>query len=103
STARRIRRQANPSAIWGQVVVGQIAREIARPAGHQKPAGGDHMEKPGASLGRALLIEDDVDSAELLAQVLRRARFDVEVRTDPKEALELGLSQEFDVVLTDML
>ncbi len=60
------------------------------------------MEKTSVA-ARVLLIEDDAAAAEMLAHILRRRGFEVEVRLDGREALELALHTDYDVVLTDLV
>lgn len=55
----------------------------------------------GRSL-RLLLVEDHVDSAELLAEMLQSHGHTVAVATSVSAALELASEFEFDVVVSDV-
>jgi two-component system response regulator HydG len=52
--------------------------------------------------GRALIIDDDRDMCETLADALTNRGFDAKWVTDPAEALRLVGEQDFDVVVTDL-
>ena len=56
--------------------------EEARVAPASQPA-------PAANGKRVLLVDDNVDAAELLSEILRRGGHDVAVAHDPLEALDL--------------
>lgn len=49
-----------------------------------------------------LLVEDHVDSAELLAELLQSHGHTVAIATSVSGALELAAAQEFDVVVSDV-
>ncbi len=51
---------------------------------------------------RILVIEDDPDICDLLASVLRREGFSVQVAMDGQSALELIAHNDFDVLVTDI-
>ena len=51
---------------------------------------------------RALVIDDDQSTCELLEIMLRRQGLDVTWRTSGLDALELVAEQDFDVILTDL-
>jgi two-component system, chemotaxis family, CheB/CheR fusion protein len=51
---------------------------------------------------RLLLVEDHVDSAELLAEMLSNHGHTVAIATCVSEALALARAQEFDVVVSDV-
>jgi two-component system response regulator HydG len=51
---------------------------------------------------KVLVVEDDVDAAELLRDVLLRQGHDVRVAARPDVALELLAAEAFEVVLTDV-
>ncbi|MBX5480278.1 MAG: sigma-54-dependent Fis family transcriptional regulator [Myxococcaceae bacterium] len=53
--------------------------------------------------GSVFIIEDDRESADLLAAGVKRHGFDVEVQLNPEEAFARVLQSDFDVVLTDLL
>jgi CheY-like chemotaxis protein len=55
----------------------------------------------GRSL-RLLLVEDHLDSAELLAELLQNQGHIVSVATSASAALALASEQEFDVVVSDV-
>jgi two-component system, chemotaxis family, CheB/CheR fusion protein len=51
---------------------------------------------------RLLLVEDHVDSAELLAEMLQSHGHTVSVATSVSAALTLASEQEFDVIVSDV-
>lgn len=55
----------------------------------------------GRSL-RLLLVEDHVDSAELLAELLQHHGHTVSVATSAEAALELASQNKFDVIVSDV-
>jgi CheY-like chemotaxis protein len=56
----------------------------------------------GSSKGRVLLVEDHVDSARLLARLLRYDGYDAEVAETAADAIRAGNERRFDVLLTDL-
>ena len=48
-----------------------------------------------------LVVEDDQALAEMLAEILRTAGYDVDVARDGQSGLHLGLTRDYDVVLLD--
>ncbi len=52
--------------------------------------------------GRVLIVDDDLDTCELMKMVLDRTGLEVEIRTSPVAALERLAESDFDVVLTDI-
>jgi CheY-like chemotaxis protein len=57
--------------------------------------------KMGRSL-RLLLVEDHLDSAELLAEMLQNHGHTVAIATTASAALALASEQEFDVIVSDV-
>lgn len=51
---------------------------------------------------RLLLVEDHVDSAELMAELLQSHGHHVSVATSASAALELASQNEFDVIVSDV-
>ena len=51
----------------------------------------------------ALIIEDDASIAEFIARGLREAGFAVDVASDGHDGFEAALTQEFDVVIVDLM
>ena len=51
----------------------------------------------------ALIIEDDASIAEFIARGLREAGFAVDVAVNGHEGFEAALTQEFDVVIVDLM
>lgn len=51
---------------------------------------------------RILLVDDEVDISEFLKECLKRAGYAVEVSNDPQTALGRLLTEEFDVVISDI-
>jgi CheY-like chemotaxis protein len=58
----------------------------------------------GASVGslRLLVVEDHVDTAELLASLLQRRGHHVQIATTASEALRLASTMAFDVIVSDL-
>lgn len=63
------------------------------------------MEEPQATVkGRKILIiEDEHFISELYVRALTRAGYDVVVEVDGKKGLELAESNQFDVILLDLM
>jgi len=51
---------------------------------------------------RLLVVEDHVDTAELLASLLQRRGHRVEIATTAGEALRLASTMSFDVIISDL-
>lgn len=51
---------------------------------------------------RILLVEDDIEQRELLAEILERAGFVVERAIDGRDALDLAQARPPDIVLADL-
>jgi CheY-like chemotaxis protein len=60
-----------------------------------------HASDPSANKTRVLLVEDDPQVRDFMAEALRFLRFHVEVAEDGLVALEHLAAAHFDVVLTD--
>src|SRR4051812_34309940 len=56
---------------------------------------------PGATL-RVLLVEDHKDSRDVMSRMLRSAGFAVDAAATCGEALALGTSHTFDLLVTDL-
>jgi two-component system response regulator HydG len=52
--------------------------------------------------GNVLVVDDDVDSAEMIAESLRARGFRATPENDPNEALSDAMNEDVDVVLTDL-
>lgn len=52
--------------------------------------------------GNVLVVDDDPDAAEMLAESLRVRSFRATPETNPSEAISDAMSEEIDVVLTDL-
>jgi two-component system response regulator AtoC len=52
--------------------------------------------------GRVLIIDDDRDTCEMLADTIKKRGFDPTWRTSPDEALALVAEQDFDTIVTDL-
>ncbi len=52
---------------------------------------------------RVLLVEDERALAEIISDVLREERFDVDVAYDGTEGLEMALTENYDVIVLDRL
>jgi len=55
-----------------------------------------------ASSGAILVVDDDAVARQLLAEALRKDGYDVEISAGGAEAIALGATKRFDVVLTDI-
>jgi two-component system, cell cycle response regulator DivK len=51
---------------------------------------------------RILIVDDNLDSLDLAAYLLRAAGHDVQAQTDPYEAIRAARTSTFDIVLTDI-
>lgn len=51
---------------------------------------------------RLLVVEDHVDTAELLASLLERRGHSVQIATTAEEALRLASTMSFDVIVSDL-
>ncbi len=56
----------------------------------------------GIMRGNVLVVDDDADSAEMIAESLRARGFRATPETDPNEALNDAMNEDVDVVLTDL-
>ena len=65
-------------------------------------AGGLRPRRSGAQARRVLVVEDNVDSALLLAELLRRSGYEVRVAHDGPRALAEARSYQPEVVLLDI-
>jgi CheY-like chemotaxis protein len=54
------------------------------------------------SRGRALVVDDSPDIAEMLAAVLRHAGYDVSTAYSAQDALALAFASHFDLVVSDI-
>ena len=54
-------------------------------------------------MGKVLIIEDEVSIAELERDYLEISGFEVDISTDGKEGLEKALSEDYDLVLLDLM
>lgn len=52
--------------------------------------------------GNVLVVDDDADAAEMMAQRLRMAGLAVRAETDPVHAVETSLDDDVEVVVTDL-
>jgi PAS domain S-box-containing protein len=78
-----------------------IAAAAAHPATVAAVANLDGVPHDPRGL-RLLLVEDHVETAEVLAMLLRRHGYEVEVAHTAKSAEALAFSQHFDVVISDI-
>jgi CheY-like chemotaxis protein len=80
-----------------------LPRLSARVAAPQTPST-DATNRNAISLEgiRVLLVDDDADAREVVAEILRQYHADVAVAADVPEALGLIASSRFDVLLTDL-
>lgn len=56
-----------------------------------------------SSIPKVLIIEDEYFISELYVRALRRANYDVTLTVDGKEGLEKALSNEYDIILLDIM
>jgi CheY-like chemotaxis protein len=72
---------------------------------HAAPARAEAPEKPvpGAARPRILLVDDEASVAAVCRELLKMLGYEVDVSTDPREALERFKAepQRFDLVITD--
>ena len=54
-------------------------------------------------MGKVLIIEDEVSIAELERDYLEISGFEVDISTDGKEGLDKALSEDYDLVLLDLM
>ena len=54
-------------------------------------------------MGKVLIIEDEVSIAELERDYLEISGFEVDISTDGKEGLEKALSEDYELVLLDLM
>lgn len=54
-------------------------------------------------MGKVLIIEDEVSIAELERDYLEISGFEVDILTDGKEGLDKALSEDYDLVLLDLM
>lgn len=54
-------------------------------------------------MGKVLIIEDEVSIAELERDYLEISSFEVDISTDGKEGLDKALSEDYDLVLLDLM
>ena len=52
---------------------------------------------------KVLVVDDDINICELLRLYLEKEEFDVTVANDGKEAVDIAKSQEFDIILLDIM
>ena len=52
--------------------------------------------------GRVLIVDDEPDKCEIMKMVLEKQGIDCVALTSPKKALELVLTEDFDLVITDV-
>ena len=54
-------------------------------------------------MGKVLIIEDEVSIAELERDYLEISGFEVDISTDGKEGLEKALSEDYELLLLDLM
>jgi PAS domain S-box-containing protein len=74
---------------------GELARETSAPARSAQPA-------PAVTPKRVLVVDDNVDAADLLSDILRNAGHDVRVANDPLTALSTADEFRPDVAVLDI-
>ena len=72
----------------------------ADPAAVPRPDGDEHQ--PARARPRALVVDDAPDVTEMLAMLLRYAGYDVVAVFCAPDAYETALSEQFDVVVSDI-
>lgn len=77
---------------------------LSLPARKAAPAGAETISQDGSSdkAARVLVVDDEVDVADLIADILRKDGCQVEHANSGKAALELLRNNEFDIVLSDL-
>ena len=54
-------------------------------------------------MSRVLIVEDELAIAELEKDYLELSSFEVEIETDGEKGLKLGLTEEFDMIILDIM
>jgi CheY-like chemotaxis protein len=84
------------------LLVPTVAAPISRAAGASLPAADDAAARPiGRSL-RILLVDDNADTLNYLATILRRKGHDLRIASDMSTALRLASLAEFDLLISDI-
>jgi len=78
----------------------EVAAERGEPAPPEQPSG---AVRPRTQARRVLVVDDDVDNARMMAEVLGDEGYDVKVAHNGKEALALWEAGRFDAALLDAL
>jgi CheY-like chemotaxis protein len=76
--------------------VQQASEEVARP-GEFRPAGPTRFQKTR----RVLVVDDDLDNARMMAEVLGEEGYEVQVAHSPEVALHMWERQRYDAALLD--
>lgn len=86
-------------------VVGEVERFLRQFTEQAKNAAGeDHAAEKKASLGkRLLLIEDEPAFVEMFSKRLKNEGYEVVAKQDGAAGLEAALTEQFDLVITDVL
>lgn len=74
----------------------------ARPLLSAEAFGGEGLAS-GAEAGRVLVVDDNETNRDLLAHMLRRQKFQIEMASDGVSALEQARASEFDLILLDIM
>ncbi|MCU0759603.1 MAG: ATP-binding protein [Steroidobacteraceae bacterium] len=87
----------------GSEFVLRLPRAVAQPQAVVAPlAGPERIATLGARARRLLVVDDNVDAADSLAQMLRLAGFDTRVAYDGRTAVEIAELMRPDVALLDL-
>ena len=54
-------------------------------------------------MSRVLIVEDELAIAELEKDYLELSSFEVEIETDGEKGLKLGLTEDFDMIILDIM
>ncbi|HZB55679.1 MAG TPA: MASE4 domain-containing protein [Reyranella sp.] len=68
-----------------------------------RPIVHDDETSPGAAAGKVLLVEDNVDVAEVSQAMLEQIGYTVRLAADARQALVLFEAEEFDLVVSDIV
>jgi PAS domain S-box-containing protein len=66
------------------------------------PTAAFSVDPQAADGGRVLVVDDDVDVAELLRDFLQQSGFTVDVAGDGAAALKLAMARDYDAILSDL-
>jgi two-component system NtrC family sensor kinase len=72
------------------------------PVKHAPPAREREARATGTAMHNALIVDDEAEIAEVLAQILSRDGFDCDIATDARAAKSLAAARDYDAILCDL-